>query len=88
MPLADRPDVGERAVTPAYFETMGIPVLKGRSFTAQDRDNTPHVIIVNEALASRYWPNQDVIGKRLGFEEDPSKQSWREIVGVVGNVKH
>jgi putative ABC transport system permease protein len=43
---------------------------------------------VNEALASRYWPNQDVIGKRLGFEEDPSKQSWREIVGVVGNVKH
>lgn len=86
--LADRPDVGERAVTPAYFETMGIPILKGRSFTAQDRDNTPHVIIVNEALASRYWPNQDVIGKRLGFEEDPSKQSWREIVGVVGNVKH
>lgn len=88
VPLAERPDVGERAVTPAYFETMGISVLKGRSFTAQDRDNTPHVIIVNEALASRYWPNQDVIGKRLGFEEDPSKQAWREIVGVVGNVKH
>lgn len=88
VPLAERPDVGERAVTPAYFETMGIPVLKGRSFTAQDRDNTPPVIIVNEALASRYWPNQDVIGKRLGFEEDPSKQNWREIVGVVGNVKH
>lgn len=88
VPLAERPDAGERAVTPAYFETMGIPVLKGRSFTAQDRDNTPRVIIVNEALASRYWPNQDVIGKRLGFEEDPSKQAWREIVGVVGNVKH
>ncbi len=88
VPLADRPEVGERAVTPAYFETMGIPVLKGRSFTAQDRDNTQHVIVVNEALASRYWPNQDVMGKRLGFEKDPSKQSWREIVGVVGNVKH
>jgi putative ABC transport system permease protein len=88
VPLSDRPDVGERAVTPTYFETMGIPVLKGRSFTAQDRDNTPHIIIVNEALASRYWPNQDVIGKRLGFEDDPSKQSWCEIVGVVGNVKH
>lgn len=86
--LADRPDVGERAVTPTYFETMGIPVLKGRAFTAQDRDNTPHVIIVNEALASRYWPNQDVLGKRLGLEDDPSKLTWREIVGVVGNVKH
>lgn len=88
IPLADRPSVGERAVTPTYFETMGIPLLKGRSFTAQDRDNTPQVIIVNEAVASRYWPNQDAIGKRLGFEDDLSKQSWREIVGVVGNVKH
>jgi putative ABC transport system permease protein len=88
IPLSERPDVGERAVTPTYFETMGIPVLKGRSFTAQDRDNTPDVIIVNEALASRHWPNQDVIGKRLGFEDDPSKQEWRQIVGVVGNVKH
>lgn len=88
VPLAERPDVGKRTVTPAYFETMGIPVLRGRAFTAQDRDNTPHVIIVNEALASRYWSNQDIIGKRLGFEDDESKQVWREIVGVVGNVKH
>jgi putative ABC transport system permease protein len=86
--LADRPDVGQRVVTPGYFQTMSIPVLKGRSFTEQDRDNTPGVIVVNEALASRYWPNQDAIGKRLGFEEDPGKQVWREIVGVVGNVKH
>ena len=88
VPLAERPDVGRRTVTPTYFETMGIPVLKGRSFTAQDRDDTPDVIIVNEALASRYWPNQDVVGKRLGVEDDASKQEWRQIVGVVGNVKH
>jgi putative ABC transport system permease protein len=88
VPLADRPEVGGRTVTPAYFQTMGIPVLKGRSFTEQDRADAPRVIIVNEALASRYWPNQDVIGKRLGFEDDASKQVWQEIVGVVGNVKH
>jgi putative ABC transport system permease protein len=86
--VADRPDVGRRVVTPDYFQTMSIPVLKGRSFTEQDRDNTPNVIVVNEALASRYWPNQDAIGKRLGFEEEPGKQVWREIVGVVGNVRH
>ncbi|HET6978359.1 MAG TPA: ABC transporter permease [Pyrinomonadaceae bacterium] len=86
--LADRPDVGERVVTPGYFQTMGIPILKGRSFTAHDHDNTPNVILVNEALANRYWPNQDAVGKRLGFAEDPSKQVWREIVGVVGNVRH
>jgi len=86
--LADRPFAGVRVITPDYFQTMSIPQLKGRSFTEQDREKTPNVIIVNEALASRYWPNQDPIGKRLGFfEEDPGKQEWREIVGVVGNVK-
>ena len=86
--LADRPDVGRRVVTPGYFQTMGVPILKGRTFTEHDWDNTSNVIVVNEELASRYWPNQEAIGKRLGFEEDPSKQVWREIVGVVGNVRH
>lgn len=86
--LSDRSDAGKRVVTPDYFQTMSIPILKGRSFTNQDRDTTPSVIVVNEALARRYWPNQDAVGKRLGFEEDPSKQVWREIVGVAGNVKH
>ena len=89
VPLADRPYAGVRVVTPDYFQTMGIPNLRGRSFTEQDRENTPSVIIVNEALASRYWPNEDAIGKRLGsFEEVPGKQEWLEIVGVVGNVRH
>src|SRR5689334_2126069 len=88
VPLADRPYAGVRVVTPDYFQTMGIPNLRGRSFTAQDRENTPGVIIVNEALANRYWPNEDALGKRLGsFEEVPGKQ-WLEIVGVVGNVRH
>ena len=86
--VADRPEAGRRVVTPDYFQTMSIPVLKGRSFTEQDRDNAPNVIVVNEALATRYWPNQDAIGKRLGFEDDSSKPVWREIVGVVGNVRH
>jgi len=88
VPLADRPDAGERVVTPDYFQTMNIPILKGRSFTEQDGPKTTSVIIVNEALSSRYWPNQDAVGKRLGFEDDSGKQVWREIVGVVGNVKH
>jgi putative ABC transport system permease protein len=86
--VADRPSVGVRAITPGYFQTMSIPILKGRSFTAQDRENTPNVIVVNEALASRFWPNQNAIGKRLGFEEEPGKEIWLEIVGVAGNVRH
>jgi len=89
VPLADRPYAGIRVVTPDYFQTMSIPQLQGRSFTEQDRENTPNVIIVNEALASRYWPNQDAIGKRLAITpEESGKQVWREIVGVVGNVRH
>jgi putative ABC transport system permease protein len=89
VPLADRPYAGLRVVTPDYFQTMSIPNLKGRSFTEQDRENTPRVIIVNEALASRYWPNEDPIGKRLLLsEEGQGKQEWLEIVGVVGNVRH
>ena len=88
VPLVDRPNVGVRIVTPGYFQTMSIPILKGRSFNEQDRSNTPNVIVVNEALARRYWPNQDVIGKRLSVDEEDGKQVWREVVGVVGNVKH
>jgi predicted permease len=86
--LTDRPSVGVRVVTPGYFQTMSIPLLKGRSLTEQDRDNTPSVILVNEALANRFWPNQDAVGKRISFEAEPGKQSWLEIVGIVGNVKH
>lgn len=89
MPLADRPFAGVRVVTPDYFQTMGIPNLKGRSFTEQDRENTPRVVIISEAMANRYWPNQDPIGKRLGYvEEFSDKQEWLQIVGVVGDVRH
>src|ERR1041385_2359368 len=86
--LTDRPSVGVRVVTPGYFQMLNIPILKGRALPETDRDHTPNVILVNEALASRFWPNQDAVGKRLAFEEDSGKQVWREIVGVVGNVKH
>ncbi len=88
LAVADRPEVGQRNVTPDYFQAMRIPVLKGRAFTDQDRENTPRAMIVNEALARRYWPGEEVIGKRLGFEDDTANQYWWEIVGVVGNVKH
>ncbi|MEN3328539.1 MAG: hypothetical protein V7638_3346, partial [Acidobacteriota bacterium] len=89
VPLADRPYAGVRVVTPDYFQTMNIPKLKGRPFTEQDRESTPNVIVINEALASRYWPNQDVVGKRLAIsQEESGPQVWREIVGVVGNVRH
>ncbi|HEX8144776.1 MAG TPA: ABC transporter permease [Pyrinomonadaceae bacterium] len=85
---ADRPEVGSRTITPGYFQTLRIPVLKGRPFTGQDREDAPRTVIINDALARRFWPNEEPIGKRLGFEDDEGKQEWREIVGVVGDVKH
>ena len=74
---------------PEYFRTMGIPLLKGRDFTAHDDLNSPPVLIVNETLANRFFPNGDAIGKHItphfSTTGDPNT---REIVGVVGDVKH
>jgi putative ABC transport system permease protein len=79
-----RPNADYTIVTPDYFRAQQIPLLKGRQLSDRDDQEAPSVIVVNEALGRRYWPNEDPIGKRLrvGFEQKP-----REIVGVVGNVK-
>jgi putative ABC transport system permease protein len=87
VPSADRPEVGERTITPGYFQAMRIPVLEGRSFTEQDRADASRVVVVNEALARKFFPGQRALGQRLGLEDD-GKLLWTEIVGVVGNVKH
>jgi putative ABC transport system permease protein len=87
LATADRPEADQRVITGNYFGTMRIPILKGRAFTEQDRQETPRRIIINETFAHRYWPQGDGMGKRLGFDDGPN-QNWWEIVGVVGNVKH
>jgi predicted permease len=67
---------------------MGIPLLGGRFFTEADKHGARNVIVINRALAQRYWPNEDVIGKRITFENEPKKDSdWMYIVGLVGDVK-
>ena len=67
---------------------MGIPILRGREFTAQDAMLDPRVIIINEAMARREFPNEDPIGHRFSFGPDEKgNQQWVEIVGVVGNVR-
>jgi putative ABC transport system permease protein len=88
MPQAgEEPTYNYRIITPGYFETMSIPLMKGRDFTFQDTAQAPGAVIVNEAMAHLFWPNQEAIGKRLkhrGRDEDP----WLTVVGVVGNVRH
>jgi putative ABC transport system permease protein len=70
-------------VSPGYFYTLGIPVLKGRTFTDQDNEQAPKVVVINEALASHLWPTEDPIGKQLPFS-----RNHMTVVGVVGNTRH
>ena len=86
-----------RSVTPGYFAAMGIPLVRGRGFDAQDSEGRPLVVVVSEAMAKRYWPGEaDVVGKRITFNSGiPREQQQtvggagsRIVVGVVGDVKH
>lgn len=78
-------DVATQSVSADFFSTMQIPILSGRSFDTSDREDTRPVAIVNAALAQKYFPHQDPIGRsiKLGRSDD----TWMRIVGVVGNVK-
>ncbi|WP_348263838.1 ABC transporter permease [Telmatobacter sp. DSM 110680] len=74
--------------TAGYFSAMGIPLLEGRFFTQADKKDAPMAVIINHVMAERYWPHEDVIGKRITFADVPKKDSdWMTVVGVVGDVK-
>ena len=77
-----------RVCTPNYFRTMGIVILKGRAFTDQDSAAAPPVVIINETLARKYWPNTDPIDKRMRYPGPLDKYPWMQVVGVVQDVKH
>lgn len=80
---------GDRwAATPGYFETMKIKLVRGRLFEDRDATNAPFVAIIDENMARKYWPDEDPIGKRISFEGGRQNPRWREIVGIVGHVKH
>ncbi|MGI8821196.1 MAG: ABC transporter permease [Chthoniobacterales bacterium] len=90
MPEGTRPAAPIRIIGSDYFQTMGIPVRQGRAFAETDRYESAPVVIVNERFAAKFFPGQNVVGKRImpGFAADESGEKMREIVGVVGNVKH
>jgi len=71
-------------VTPQYFDTLGIPLRRGRLFTADDRAGRTPVMVINETMARTLFPHDDPIGKRIGFRG--TNPNWREVVGVVGDV--
>jgi putative ABC transport system permease protein len=75
-----------RIATPGYFRTLGVPLLRGRTFTAQDNAGAPGVVAVNEAFARKFFPGRDLLGTRIQIST--SLTEWQTIVGVVGNIKH
>jgi putative ABC transport system permease protein len=81
----EEPSANYRAVTPDYFRTLGIPVLRGRSFTAQDSANGPMVTMVDEAFTRRHFPGEEAIGRRIDIGNGTDDA---EIIGVVGNVNY
>jgi putative ABC transport system permease protein len=79
-------EVLHREISPEYFRTMGVPLLRGRAFTADDRADAPRVVIINEILAKSYFGSADPIGQRIAFDRVPDSTSvWRTIVGVAGD---
>jgi putative ABC transport system permease protein len=84
---ANLPSAAWTPVSPSYFDVMGIRLRHGRAFLPTDGPDSPRVAVVNEALARRFWPDGDALGQRIkqGWPED--KTPWREIVGIVRDVK-
>jgi len=77
------PVVDNRVATPDYFTVMRIPIQRGRAFTTADRDGTAKVVIVSEAMAKKYWPGEDPLGRRIKVENE----QWT-VVGICGDVIH
>jgi putative ABC transport system permease protein len=84
-PTGQEPEVMFNTAMANYFETIGIPLLKGRLFGRQDQAKTPAVVVINQTMAHRFWPNQDPLGKQVKFVEGGETAT---IVGVVGDAKH
>jgi putative ABC transport system permease protein len=86
---ATNPSSNHERVSPGYFQTMGIPLIKGRDFTWTDTEQSQPVIIINQSTAERFWPGQDPLGKRLRFGRfAQTERPWMTIVGVVGDARY
>jgi predicted permease len=83
---AEDMEVSRTIVGPGYFETLGVPIVRGRSFGSQDRPGAPGVVIINEAFARRYWPGQESLGRRLSIAgpDDPGLT----VVGIAKDGKY
>jgi predicted permease len=90
VPEGDQPSAHVTPITPGYFSTMQIPLQQGRDFSDRDDMNTQRVMLVNQAFAQKFFPGEQVLGKKLkpgAGDGVPGGPPWREIVGVVANMR-
>ncbi|MDQ2857009.1 MAG: ABC transporter permease [Acidobacteriota bacterium] len=85
VPQEIAPTVDYRAISQDYFRSMGIPILAGRDFTDREMKDAPDVVLINQTMAARFFPDGKPIGERIQIYPEPNR--WREIIGVVGDVK-
>jgi putative ABC transport system permease protein len=84
---AERPVAATyRTVFPGYFETMRIPILRGRDVTDTDELRAPGVVVINDYIAQHYWPGEEAIGKRITFDDPAKHPSWLTVVGITKNT--
>lgn len=87
IPRGEEPELYSRTIMGDYFNVLGIPLLRGRALTPDDRADAPAVGLINDSMARRYFREQDPIGARIRWAREEGV-SWITIVGVVGNVRH
>jgi predicted permease len=87
MTASDMPEVELRRAVHDYFLAMGMPIVRGRTFSAEDGPTVPSVIVINQTMARRLWPNEDPIGKRFKMGTNP-QTPWSTVIGVVGDLRH
>jgi putative ABC transport system permease protein len=85
LPMAEQPEVDVRLISPGYLGAMHVPVVRGRDLNDADSAGRPGAVLISDALARRFWPNQDPIGQHITLTFSPGV--IREVVGIVGNVK-
>ena len=87
VPAAELPEVQFRRAMHNYFETMGIPIRRGRNFDATDTPTAPPVAVINETMATKLFPDQEPLGQHVRMGPNPSG-AWTTIIGVIGDVRH
>jgi putative ABC transport system permease protein len=89
IPEGQQKESDFRRASNDYFQTMGIPLMAGRGFSNQDGEpNQPATAIINEAMAARFWPGENPLGKRFRSGPNSDQSPWITVVGIVGNVRH